>query len=500
MDKKSDKTYIVKIIDSRPYLALSVILVFAFVLRLLFINSREIFYDDGFSFWLSINSFGDIVKGTVADTMPPLYYFLLHFWSDISYQLWFLRLLNVLLSLVLLFFIYKLTSAWFGKKQGLISVLLTAILPFQIYHAQELRMYILLCVGQIGYIYFVYRLVSQDDNRVRNVSLSLFFGFIAMYSHNLVIFGLITVNLFFFLEKNFKTVKKLAVVQIALLVGFIPWLVYLPQQISKIQTAFWTPKPGLLEIVQAVLSLFSFLPMPLLWVMVVAVLIFQTFALVLYWTVKNANKKRLILVGLIFLPGLFLFLISYLMRPVFVPRALISSSILFIVLVSDFVVNNWHNQIGKFVLFSLVISAGVGLPYFYQFESFPRSSFRSATQYLKTTVDQGALILHDNKLSFFPMHFYAPDLAQSYLADEPGSHNDTLALPSQEVMGLLAEKDINSINLDQDVYFVVFDKAIQEYEVQGLSHPGLMRLKEGHQIFKIEQFGDLYVYYFKVKT
>jgi uncharacterized membrane protein len=440
------------------------------------------------------------VKGTVADTMPPLYYFLLHMWSNISYQLWFLRLLNVMLSLLLLIYVYKLTNAWFGKNQGLISVLLTAMLPFQIYHAQELRMYVLLSVGQIGYIYYVYRLISQDDNRWRNISLSLFFGYIAMYSHNLAIFGLITVNLFFFFEIKFETFKKLAIVQGALLVGFIPWLIYLPQQISKIQTAFWTPKPGLLEVLQAVLSLFSFLPMPISWVMVVAVLIFQTIALVLYWTVKNADKNRLILIGLIFLPGLFLFVISYLMRPVFVPRALISSSILFIVLVSDFVVKNWQKQIGKFVLISLVISAGVGLPYFYQFESFPRSSFRSATQYLETKYVQEALILHDNKLSFFPMYFYAPDLEQSYLADEPGSHNDTLALPSQEVMGLLAEKDINSINLNQDVYFIVFEKAIQEYESEGLSHPGLMRLKQDHQISEIKQFGDLFVYYFKEKS
>ncbi len=393
----------------------------------------------------------------------------------------------------------NLTKTWFGKIQGLLAVLLTAILPFQIYHAQELRMYVLLSLGQIGYFYYFYQYITQDTNRWRNVGLTLFFGLMGMYSHNLAIFGLITVNFYFFLDKKLKTIKKLAVVQGILLAGFVPWLIFLPQQISKIQTAFWTPRPGLLEIVQATLSWYSFLPMPVLWIIFAALLIFQASALVVYWTVKNTNRKRIVLIGMIFTPGLLLFLVSYLMRPVFVPRAMISSSILFLILVSDFVVHTWQEHIGKFVLICFVISASVGLPFFYQFESFPRSSFRDATQYLENTVDSNMLVLHDNKLSYFPMLFYSPSLEQSYLADEPGSHNDTLALSSQEVMGLLAEPNINLIDLNQDIYFIVFEKAILEYESEELDHPGLLRLQQGHQLIEIIQFGDLFIYYFKVK-
>ena len=183
-----------------------IMLLVGLTLRLLFINSREIFYDDAFSFWLSIQSFGEIVKGTVADTMPPLYYFLLHIWSLISFQLWFLRLLNVILSLITLIYIFKLTSVWFGKFQGAVAVFLTALLPFQIYHAQELRMYVLLSLGQIGYFYYLYQYISLNNKQRRNIGLALFFGLMAMYAHNLAIFGLIAVNFYFFLDKWYNII------------------------------------------------------------------------------------------------------------------------------------------------------------------------------------------------------------------------------------------------------------------------------------------------------
>lgn len=57
------------------------ILAFGLALRLIGLESRPLFYDEAFSYFLSIQPFGKIVQGTAADTMPPLYYFLLHGWA-----------------------------------------------------------------------------------------------------------------------------------------------------------------------------------------------------------------------------------------------------------------------------------------------------------------------------------------------------------------------------------------------------------------------------------
>ena len=56
----------------------------ALALRLIGIASREIQYDDAFSIFLARQNLPNIIRGTAADTMPPLYYFLLHYWQLIS--------------------------------------------------------------------------------------------------------------------------------------------------------------------------------------------------------------------------------------------------------------------------------------------------------------------------------------------------------------------------------------------------------------------------------
>jgi hypothetical protein len=119
-------------------------------------------------------------------------------------------------------------------------------------------------------------------------------------------------------------------------------------------------------------------------------------------------------------------------------------------------------------------------------------------QYLENSQTGDGLILHDNKLSYFPMLFYAPFLDQTYLGDEPGSHNDTLALTSQEVMGLMAEFDMDKIDMDRNIYFVVFEKALQEYEEENLAHPHVLKLQEDHLLSEVLYFGDLIIYHFEV--
>ena len=75
------------------------ILLMGLGLRCINLQSRGIIYDDAFSFFLSIQNLPAIIQGTAADTMPPLYYFLLHFWMALSQSLWWLRLLSVLINL-----------------------------------------------------------------------------------------------------------------------------------------------------------------------------------------------------------------------------------------------------------------------------------------------------------------------------------------------------------------------------------------------------------------
>ncbi|MCK4963166.1 MAG: glycosyltransferase family 39 protein, partial [Anaerolineales bacterium] len=133
---------------------LLVFLPLALLLRIPNLQSKPIWYDEAFSIFLSRQSLAEVISGTAADTMPPLYYFLMHGWMFLNRQIWFLRTLNVIISLGIVTLVYVATSSWLGQSAGLWAALFTAVSPLQIYHAQELRMYALLTLALLGYIHF----------------------------------------------------------------------------------------------------------------------------------------------------------------------------------------------------------------------------------------------------------------------------------------------------------------------------------------------------------
>ncbi len=136
-----------------------------FVLRCLFLEVRGIQYDDAFSMLLASEDLSSIITGTAADTMPPLYYFLLHFWMFVSTKIWWLRFLSVILSLAGIYLLYKVVHFLLGDRAAIWAVFLAAISPIQIYHAQDVRMYALLQFTQLGYIYCFLRFRAADKSK-----------------------------------------------------------------------------------------------------------------------------------------------------------------------------------------------------------------------------------------------------------------------------------------------------------------------------------------------
>ena len=140
------------------------ILVLGLGLRCINLQSRGIIYDDAFSFFLSAQSLPGIIQGTAADTMPPLYYFLLHFWMSLGQSLWYLRALSVLFNLASVILLYWLVKSLLGESAGLAGAFIAAISPFQIYHSQDLRMYALLALCQIAYALFFSRIWKRGQS------------------------------------------------------------------------------------------------------------------------------------------------------------------------------------------------------------------------------------------------------------------------------------------------------------------------------------------------
>ncbi len=486
------------------------VLLLGLLLRLIGAESRSLQYDDVFSIFLSARSLPDIVSGTAADTMPPLYYFLLHFWLLLSREVWFIRLLTVLLSLTSVILLYALVRRLLGRSPALWASFLAAVSPLQIYHAQDIRMYALLVVGQLGYFLFFTRLyfLSTGESRRGSDWLGLVvFGLVAMYSHNLAIFALIVPNLFVLLKRDGRFLLRLLAAQACIGLLALPWLILIPGQIAKVQRAWWLQRPGLIEILQAIVMFTASLPLPLILLVICSILSLQVFIMVLLeaWRARqaqstvHAQSSLLFLACWLFLPPVLLFAISYVMRPVFVPRGFLVSSLGFYAL-AGFVINHTLRRgVGPLTLGVFVLSVALSLPSFYTFNDFPRSPYREAAAYLTSIIQPDTLIVHDTKLSYFSSRFYAPGLPQVFVADLPNTPNDTFEPASQKAMQIFAQPDLpTAVGDSRDVYFVLFAQTFSEYQSMGLAqHPAITWLAQHfHQVDK-QAFHDLEIYHYQ---
>jgi len=201
---------------------------------------------------------------------------------------------------------------------------------------------------------------------------------------------------------------------------------------------------------------------------------------------------------LAFVPVLLLFLFSQ-WQPVFVERALLPSGVMFLLWMAwALCCTPMPRPVRTLVLALLLVGAGLGVYQHITYRGFPYAPYAELDASLRERAAPDEVILHSNKLTMLPAVYYDPDLPQRYLADPPGSGSDTLALPTQQALGLIAERSLEAAVGDAPrVWFVIFERAIREYRDLGYeTHPHLTWLDAHYRLERVETWDDvlLYVY------
>jgi hypothetical protein len=151
-------------------------------------------------------------------------------------------------------------------------------------------------------------------------------------------------------------------------------------------------------------------------------------------------------------------------HPLYLERALLPSALFYLVAVGWLLTRAGLPRLlrsGLIVL--LVVSVGGSLANHYSYFGFPRPPFQHAVAYLRAHIQPGDVVVHSNKLTYFPMRVYDPSLPACFLADPLGSAQDTLAPPTQEALGIFATSTITEAVEGADaVWFAVFDREVDE--------------------------------------
>ena len=152
-----------------PWLVIT-ITVIGGLLRIFALGNKGMWLDETFSVWMASHSVAEMLQWIVRiDQHPPLYYLLLHYWIALNGGTpYYVRLLSVLFGAGTIPIIYLIGKRMSGVVMGLVAAVLLALSLFNIYFAQETRMYTLLTFNAAVAIYALVRLLT-DARAVRPI-------------------------------------------------------------------------------------------------------------------------------------------------------------------------------------------------------------------------------------------------------------------------------------------------------------------------------------------
>jgi uncharacterized membrane protein len=483
------------------------ILLFAFALRLAALNARPLWYDEAFAVLFAEKGFQAMLAGTLtpvagaaSDVHPIAYYTALNGWMQIFGQSPFAaRLLSVFLGLLTVAVAYGIGRQLFNRRAATAGMAVAAVSPFHIYYSQETRMYAPLALFCALAILFFLHATRNTQHAIRHWLGLAVSAALAMYMQNLAAFFLLAFGLSTL--PRLKVFAKTAAAGAVAFALWLPWFLNLPGQFAKLQQAYWVTRPDFVTLLQTALVYHAgeelvaarvLLPLALFTAIVLPVF--------LGWQIfkgrrETSAQSTLWLTALAVGAPLLLFMAS-LYQPVYIQRALLPASLMYSVALGWLLAEAAMPTMIRVGLGGLLAATAIaGLWAHYTFAQFPRPDFPAAVVFLQQHAAPGDAILHSNKLTFFPMYYYDRALPQTFLADPPGSGSDTLALPTQDALGLFAVDDAEAATQwAGQVWFVIFERAVEEYAPE--QHPHLAWLEAHYTQKSVWRVDDLAVYEF----
>lgn len=217
-------------------------------IRLAFITQKNLWFDEVFSWHISLDEFYTIISRTSADIHPPLYYFTLKMWSTIfGDSVFSIRLLSALFTSSAIFFIYPICKRFMNPVNAFIVLILYCVSPLNLYYSQEARMSAMNLFLNAGSVYFLLRLTDISRTNVLSftdflknrefISYTLFTA-AALYTHYFSFFILTaqTIYLFITFRRDIAKCKPVLFSFNLIAALYLLWMPALYQHLSKGQS------------------------------------------------------------------------------------------------------------------------------------------------------------------------------------------------------------------------------------------------------------------------
>jgi mannosyltransferase len=221
------------------YALLGIILLMAAALRFYHLGAQSLWNDEGTTVALVQRDIPTILRNAAADIHPPLYYLVLHAWIKVTGISEFaVRAFSALAGVGLVLAIYLLGRALLRRDIALLAALYTGLAPFQVYYAQETRMYLwATLLGALSWLAFVKLTKPVSQTPLQRWSWGwacayLVISSAATYSHYLLFAVILSQNAAFFYlwlrqgkQRQMTWLGRWIVLQFVLVLAYVPWLI-----------------------------------------------------------------------------------------------------------------------------------------------------------------------------------------------------------------------------------------------------------------------------------
>ena len=195
---------------------LFLVFILCLAVRIAYITQKNLWFDEVFSWNLTLDSFYVILVRTSNDIHPPVYYYILKLWNIVfGDSVFSMRFLSALCSSLAVFYIYPVSRKILNPLNSFIVVILYCISPLNLYYSQEVRMSAMNLLFNSASVYYLIKLMDFKPTlnavfRNKYTHLFILFTSLAIYTHYFSIFILITGVLYvlYHYRKDFQSLKS----------------------------------------------------------------------------------------------------------------------------------------------------------------------------------------------------------------------------------------------------------------------------------------------------
>jgi 4-amino-4-deoxy-L-arabinose transferase-like glycosyltransferase len=212
---------------------LILLLFLALGLRILGLSWQPLWWDEGYSMYVSPMPIGAMIVETAEDIHPPLYYMLLHCWEGlVGITPTSIRLFSVFLGVVTVLLIFQMGKHIGGYRLAWVAGLIAAVNPFLVYYSQEVRMYALATFLGLLSTYLMFLWLDVRCGRKEMSSRLLLVTYLAvtaaaLYTHYYTVLIPLAQTLFVLLYyRHRRLLLKWLTCQAVLAIAYLPWIMF----------------------------------------------------------------------------------------------------------------------------------------------------------------------------------------------------------------------------------------------------------------------------------